>query len=94
MPASVFVRYLANPGVEKLLHAQITRLMEQYPGLWRINIRGSGPNTIWEITVKDPTGQREWVRNLYHEDGKDDVSRVLAEVAYIVATQKAKSAAT
>lgn len=85
MPATVTTNYLGSPEIEEKLRARVEEFFKDYLDDWRIDFLGKQFDSVWELTVTDFDGRKQWVRRLYGEKGGHDIQTILRILEKIAA---------
>lgn len=82
MPATVSIKSIGLPDVEKSVRSAVEGFFKKYPGNWTVSILGAQTNDAWEVKVKAPDSS-ELVRMLHGHDGGHYVERILKTLEQI-----------
>jgi hypothetical protein len=85
MPAIVTTNYLGGPEIEEKIRARVEDFFKDYLDDWRIDFLGKQFDNVWELTVTDFDGRKQWVRRLYGDKGGHDIQSILRILEKIAA---------
>jgi hypothetical protein len=77
MPAIVTTNYLGGQEIEENLRMRVEDFFKDYLDDLRIDFLGTQFDTVWELTVTDFDGRKQWVRRLYGEKGGHEIQTIL-----------------
>lgn len=85
MPATISIKSIGLPSVEKDVRASAEGFYRKFPENWTVSILGEQTNDAWKVRVKAPDG-RESVRMLHgHDGGGHRTERVLETLEQLTA---------
>ena len=93
MAGSVIVKFIGDPEKATQLQVLLANHFKNLKGNWTAELLGDQKNTIWELKIDDPDGNRSGVKKFYGEDGEHSLEAIARYLNFITLDVPKASAA-